>query len=75
VFEPFGFCNLVAKAHNDQVTPIQNPKAHLVCYTISREPFTSDAVTINQFGTENLVVREADLLCVPSSKLRVRALP
>ncbi len=74
VFEPFGFCNPVAKLHNDQVTPIQNPKAHLVCYTITREPFETSVDTSNQFGIESLLVHGTDLLCVPSAKLRVRTL-
>ena len=74
VLEPFGFCNPVAKLHNNQVTPIQNSKAHLVCYTITREPFETSVDTLNQFGPESLLVHGTDLLCVPSAKLRVRTL-
>ena len=71
VLEPFGFCNPVGKKHNDVETPILNPKAHLVCYTTSREPFATGVGIINQFGQQGLSVYEADLLCVPSNKLRV----
>jgi hypothetical protein len=72
VYRPYEFCNPVAKLHNDQLTPIENPKAHLVCYTISRDPFATQVDTLNQFGTEPLLVNEPDLLCVPSTKLCVR---
>ena len=74
VLEPFGFCNPVEKLHKGQVTPILNPKGHLVCYTITRERFTTQVDTLNQFGSESLLVREPNLLCVPSSKLRFRNL-
>lgn len=75
VLEPFGFCNPVGKKHNDVETPILNPKAHLVCYTITREPFAAGVGIINQFGPQSLSVHEADLLCVPSNKLRVSPAP
>ena len=68
---PFGFCNPTVKIHGGVTTPITNPDDHLVCYKITRKPFTGPVVGLNQFGQENLTVREADLLCVPSKKLRV----
>jgi len=69
VLDPFGLCNPVKKEHPPGVgTPIANPKAHLVCYKITPRPITRTQVIENQFGTQNLIVRDADLLCVPSEK-------
>jgi len=72
VLEPFGFCNPVEKLHSGVPTvPIQNRQAHLVCYKIATLPFIQTVFAVNQFGRETLVVRRADLLCVPSLKLSV----
>lgn len=69
VLEPFGLCNPVEKTRGTVVTPITNPTAHLVCYKITPTPFSPRTLAIdNQFGTQNLVVHRADLLCVPSEK-------
>ena len=69
VVEPFGLCNPVEKEHPpESVTPIKNPKAHLVCYKITPTPITKILTVVNQFGPQTLVVRDADLLCVPSEK-------
>jgi hypothetical protein len=70
---PFIFCNPTVKIHGTSVTPITNADDHLVCYKITRKPFTTSVLTRNQFGEENLVLRPADLLCVPSKKLKVRS--
>lgn len=66
---PVLFCNPTEKIHNGVFTPIQHPADHLTCYKITARPFSRDVLAINQFGTENLVVRDADLLCVPTLKL------
>jgi len=69
VLEPFGLCNPVEKEHPPgAVTPIKNAKAHLVCYKITPKPITKTLPIVNQFGPQNLIVRDADLLCVPSEK-------
>jgi hypothetical protein len=70
---PFGFCNPTVKIHGTSTTPITNEEDHLVCYKITRQTFTTTVLTRNQFGEENLVVRAADLLCVPSKKVKVRS--
>jgi len=69
---PFGFCNPTEKNHAGVVTPVTNPEDHLVCYLVTKRPFVRTGVqTRNQFRVENLVVRDPDLLCVPSKKLKV----
>jgi hypothetical protein len=70
---PFGFCNPTVKIHAGQVTPILNGEDHLVCYKITRKPLPPTlppVFTRNQFRVEQLTVRPADLLCVPSKKLK-----
>jgi hypothetical protein len=72
VFTPVYFCNPVEKTHNNVVTPIEHPDAHLVFYLISQQAFSTSITTVNQFGTEpNLPINPADLLGVPSQKLAV----
>jgi hypothetical protein len=68
VLEPVGLCNPVEKTHGTVVTPIVNPRAHLVCYKITSKEFTRTLEIENQFGRQKLVLRDADLLCVPSEK-------
>jgi hypothetical protein len=70
VLAPFEFCNPVEKKHGDVTTPIQNPKAHLACYSITPLPIQAAALTRNQFGSAQQPIGAADLLCVPSEKLR-----
>lgn len=71
VMRPFGFCNPTVKIHPaGTVTPILHPDEHLVCYTITQQPFTATVLTLNQFGQETLPLRDADVLCVPSKKLK-----
>jgi len=62
VLKPLRLCNPVRKQHGGIVTEITNPEAHLVCYDVAR-PLQA----VNQFGTENLLVRKMTL-CVPSTK-------
>ena len=69
VLQPVLFCNPVVKIHNGNPTPILHPADHLVFYAINPQPPFNIAVTTqNQFGPENLQLREADLLGVPSLK-------
>jgi hypothetical protein len=69
---PFGFCNPTEKIHAGATTPVTNPDDHLVCYMVARRAFSrAGVVTRNQFGQETLALREPDLLCVPSKKLKV----
>lgn len=75
VLSPQSFCNPAAKTVSGVTTPIQNHDAHLTCYGITQltpQPFQQQQVqTLNQFGTESLVVDGARSLCVPSRKLSV----
>ena len=66
VLRPLRWCNPTVKSHNGQVTPIQNPQAHLICYDVARS-----LTALNQFGSESLLVRKMTL-CVPSQKLQVQ---
>ncbi len=68
VVSPFLLCNPVVKVHRDVVTPILNPKDHLVCYRIRGGPFQGNVFARNQFGDESLTVGRGDILCVPSEK-------
>lgn len=72
---PFALCNPVEKLHGDIVTPIKNPEDHLVCYTMKPVDFTGQAAVRNQFSPGQRSIRQADILCVPSQKLKVTITP
>lgn len=67
VLNPFLFCNAVEKVHGAVTAPILHPRAHLLCYFITKTPLTKFVVAKNQFGVEVSSVSDADLLCVPST--------
>lgn len=78
VLEPFLLCNpaKIEDADGD-VTPIEDPNAHLVCYKISQVNYYQRRVRIaNQFtaGETELFPFSADLVCVPSKKLDFKLL-
>ena len=77
VLHPALFCNPVQKTRLDtgEVTPIQNPDAHLACYTTTRVPFTGTRDVDNQFGAQVLVFGPPDTLCVPTRKLAFTTIP
>jgi hypothetical protein len=66
------FCNPVVKQHGAVTIPIENKDAHLVCYQTTPVALTTPRVLLsrNQFGNKDLLVGIANLLCVPSQKLR-----
>ena len=78
VKKPKMLCNPVEKQVDNadgtvEITPIQNPENHLMCYDIKKlkdDPkFEKISVfTNNQFGPEQLDVKKEKLLCVPSIK-------
>lgn len=71
VTDPFIFCDLAAKRHNNQVAPIKDPDAHLKFYDIVTEgPTEQRAVEVtNQFGrNQKLDVFRPLFLAVPSQK-------
>jgi hypothetical protein len=70
VGDPRLFCNPVEKTLDDEITRIQNPQAHLVCYEFEGGRFERTVHTRNQVGEGRFTVGRADLLCVPSRKLR-----
>lgn len=72
LLRPVAFCNPVEKTHGDVVTPIRNPESHLLCYNITPTTFTGEARVRNQFAPNGvtLPMATADMLCVPSQKLR-----
>ncbi len=70
VLGPVGFCNPVQKLHDDELTPIENPRDHLTCYRFTPPSTKLNLVhAANQFGKEQLFVARARYLCVPSEKL------
>lgn len=71
VLDPIAFCNPTRKIHNTVATGVQNAQGHLTCYTITRSPFDGASVNVlNQFGQAQIRVLRADVLCVPSQKLK-----
>ena len=69
VLRPVLLCNPAEKLHGNEITPIENEREHLVCYTFT--PSTAKqtrAKTRNQFGDEKILVTNSRLLCVPSLK-------
>ena len=79
-FSPNGFhptitrgmvlCNPVQKTlPSGQIFPINNRRAHLVCYRITEPAQPTPTVMVsNQFGSATLVPRQPNLLCLPSWK-------
>jgi hypothetical protein len=66
VSQPLRLCSPVSK--NGQA--LVNPRAHLVCYPITRTPqFQVRKVLVkNQFGSQAMTVVRPETLCLPSSK-------
>lgn len=66
---PVLFCNPVQKTHNGVVTQIIHPKDHLVCYKARPVAFDKAVQLHNQFGDPKFESKQADMLCVPTTKL------
>jgi hypothetical protein len=64
VLKPQLFCNPVSK--NGE--PLVSPATHLKCYRIKPQKFERSVVVFNQFGQENVTVKNPNLLCLPSEK-------
>jgi hypothetical protein len=75
VLDPVLFCNPVRKTHNGVVTPVQNPDAHLACYSMTRVPFETTREIRNQFGPQTFALGPADTLCVPTRKIGFQTIP
>jgi hypothetical protein len=74
VLSPVLLCNPVAKLHGNVVTPVRNPRDHLVCYEIAGQPFQTRVETRNQFGPAALPVFNPRWLCAPSQKVAVNTI-
>ena len=65
VVRPMFLCNPVQKNNQE----IRDPRTHLVCYQIiGPRPVNKLVKVVNQFGSLELKVAVAQLLCVPSLK-------
>jgi hypothetical protein len=69
--KPVQLCAPVEKTVGQTTFPITHPTVHLVCYELMPRlgavgPFT--VFTSPQFGIHQLVVRQRDTLCLPSTK-------
>jgi hypothetical protein len=71
ILRPIALCNPVLKKHGDLTTPIKNPDDHLVCYQMASVAFSGQAQIRNQFQDAIFGIKNADILCVPSKKLKV----
>jgi hypothetical protein len=71
VYEPFAFANPVQKTHDDNITEIMNPEAHLVFYAISADFWEGPEVqVVNQFGGQTFnLFQDPVIFAVPSEKL------
>lgn len=70
VGSPVLFCNPTRKIDAAGTGfGINNPDGHLACYKISQQPFQRGIVARDQFVTQKLLVRNADILCAPTRKL------
>lgn len=74
VATPTRLCLPTQKTIKGVVTPITNPQAHLLCFSIqtSEAPFTGTVWDRNQFGTAALALRPANELCLPSFKTVIK---
>jgi len=67
---PILFCNPTRKIDvAGNAFGIKNASDHLVCYQISQQPFETSLSALDQFGAQQLRVKNADLLCAPTVKL------
>ena len=65
------FCNPVKKTHGEDVAEIGDPVSHLTAYKIKIENEDSEDLQVvisNQFGEQTLLVKESELMFVPSIK-------
>lgn len=68
----FQLCAPARKRFRRQVTPLQHPVKHLVCYGINRQNVIRRVQIRNQFERRALLTRRSFSLCVPSNKLVLR---
>lgn len=66
---PVYFANPVWKTHNDQVTAVVNPDAHVVFYSIDGGYFETEVQVVNQFGGSTFHVSGPGHLAIVSEML------
>lgn len=54
---------------------VENPEAHLVCYSTTRSRYRDLVTTNSQFASKELIVGNGQSLCVPSTKRPADRLP
>ncbi len=63
------FANPVGKLHGETQCPILDPQAHLSFHVISQEPEPTRVIVLrNQFGTQQILVGNAQALLAPAKK-------
>jgi hypothetical protein len=77
VLEVRQLCNPVRKRHGKTITPIDHPRAHLVCRRTTDDLPTAvrDVRLRNQFGVIDTRTTTAQTLCLPSLKRIVKGKP
>jgi hypothetical protein len=71
VYQPIFFANPVRKTHDQTITEIKNPDAHLVFYGIQTggEYFSTEVDVVDQFGSQTLGVYGPVALAAPSEMI------
>jgi hypothetical protein len=83
VLQPVLFCNPTTKLRPSTVpgtptastTVIQFPNNHLTCYAITPFSFGTNANINNQFVVQNLAFNTPDMLCAPTTILKLSTVP
>jgi hypothetical protein len=68
VTTPVTLCVPTTKIANGVVYKANNPRAHLLCFTVSKTPIKTPVFDQNQFGTDELNIQQTTVLCLPSFK-------
>jgi hypothetical protein len=69
---PVKLCVPTQKTVGGTVTPIKNPRAHLLCFAVSQTPRITPIWDQNQFGVGELTIGPTQTLCLPSFKTLIR---
>jgi hypothetical protein len=66
--EPVRLCLPTTKIVGHAVFKAANPKAHLLCFQVSKTPHPPFVYDENQFGTDQILLQDTTVLCLPSYK-------
>lgn len=73
VIRPTHLCTPAEKRANNAVSPMTDPKLHLVCYAVGYNGGVPVRVLVNdQFGAQTLSVSHASTVCLPAGKLVIK---